>query len=62
MNRTRNDLPEKNRTELTKPLNARLADAIDLVDGLGGKNTTDMFTEISRTADKDLWFVEAHSG
>lgn len=36
--------------------------AIDQADGLGDKDTADIFTEISRGADKYLWFVEAHLG
>jgi starvation-inducible DNA-binding protein len=34
--------------------------AIDQADGLGDKDTADLFTEISRGVDKWLWFVEAH--
>ena len=34
--------------------------AIDRADGLGDKDTADLFTEISRGVDKWLWFVEAH--
>src|SRR5262245_48240032 len=33
---------------------------IDRSDELGDKDTADIFTEISRSVDKDLWFVEAH--
>ena len=33
---------------------------IDEADELGDMNTADLFTEISRGIDKDLWFVEAH--
>ena len=33
---------------------------IDQADEIGDKDTADIFTEISRTVDKDLWFVEAH--
>jgi starvation-inducible DNA-binding protein len=33
---------------------------IDRADGLGDKDTADLFTEISRGVDKWLWFVEAH--
>jgi len=35
--------------------------AIDQTDEIGDKGTADIFTEISRIVDKDLWFVEAHS-
>ncbi len=34
--------------------------AIDTTDGRGDKDTADLFTEISREADKDVWFLEAH--
>jgi len=34
--------------------------AIDQADELEDKDTADIFTEISRQADKDLWFLEAH--
>lgn len=34
--------------------------AIDRSDALGDKATADLFTEIVRQADKDLWFLEAH--
>jgi len=33
--------------------------AIDRCDELGEKVTADIFTEISRSVEKDLWFVEA---
>jgi starvation-inducible DNA-binding protein len=33
---------------------------IDRADEIGDKDTADIFTEISRNVDKDLWFVEAH--
>ncbi|MFZ0704480.1 MAG: DNA starvation/stationary phase protection protein Dps [Candidatus Korobacteraceae bacterium] len=35
-------------------------DAIDKTDKLGDKATSDLFTEVVRGADKDLWFLEAH--
>jgi starvation-inducible DNA-binding protein len=41
-------------------LAAELRSAIDASDRLGDKSTADVFTEISRAADKDLWFLEAH--
>jgi starvation-inducible DNA-binding protein len=38
----------------------RVRQSIDQSDELGDKDTADMFTEISRAADKYLWFVESH--
>ncbi|MEM7591905.1 MAG: DNA starvation/stationary phase protection protein Dps [Cyanobacteria bacterium P01_A01_bin.83] len=35
-------------------------EAIDATDDLGDADTADLYTEISRTADKRLWFLEAH--
>lgn len=35
-------------------------DAIEETDELGDKATSDLFTELVRTADKDLYFLEAH--
>ena len=34
--------------------------AIDKTDELGDADTADLYTEISRTIDKRLWFLEAH--
>ncbi len=34
--------------------------AIDEADEAGDQDTADLFTEISRQADQDLWMVEAH--
>jgi len=34
--------------------------AIDQIDELGDANTADLFTEVSRCADKYLYFLEAH--
>lgn len=34
--------------------------AIDETDELGDADTADLYTEISRTIDKRLWFLEAH--
>ena len=38
----------------------QMRQAIDQSDELEDKDTADMFTEISRGADKYLWFVESH--
>ncbi|MGF1492811.1 MAG: DNA starvation/stationary phase protection protein Dps [Microcoleaceae cyanobacterium] len=35
-------------------------EAIDKTEGLGDADTADLYTEISRTADMRLWFLEAH--
>ena len=35
--------------------------AIDAATALGDASTADLFTEISRGLDKDLWFLEAHA-
>jgi starvation-inducible DNA-binding protein len=34
--------------------------SIEDADKLGDADTADLFTEVSRTVDKDLWFLEAH--
>lgn len=34
--------------------------AIEDADTVGDLTTSDLFTEVSRQADKDLWFLEAH--
>jgi starvation-inducible DNA-binding protein len=36
-------------------------EAIDLAAGLGDANTADLFTEISRGIDQQLWLVESHA-
>jgi starvation-inducible DNA-binding protein len=35
-------------------------EAIDQADELEDKDTADIFTEVSRQVDKDVWFLEAH--
>jgi starvation-inducible DNA-binding protein len=35
--------------------------SIDDADQLGDRDTADIFTQISRKVDKDIWFVEAHA-
>ena len=37
-----------------------LREAIDTTDDIGDADTADLYTEISRTTDKRLWFLEAH--
>lgn len=37
-----------------------LREAIDQTDELGDADTADLYTEVSRTVDKRLWFLEAH--
>ena len=37
-----------------------LRDKIDATDEIGDADTADLYTEISRTIDKRLWFLEAH--
>ncbi len=39
---------------------ADVREAIDAADELADKDTADLFTAISRSIDKHLWFVEAH--
>ncbi len=39
---------------------ARVRAAIDESDKLGDKDSADLFTGISRGADKQLWFLESH--
>jgi starvation-inducible DNA-binding protein len=39
---------------------AHLRTAIDRTDDLGDADTADLYTEISRTIDMRLWFLEAH--
>lgn len=39
---------------------ASVREAIEKSESLGDADTADVFTEISRAIDKQLWFVEAH--
>ncbi len=39
---------------------ASTREAIDTAADAGDQSSADMFTEISRQTDKDLWFLEAH--
>ncbi len=39
---------------------AAVREAIDAADELDDKDTADLFTAVSRSIDKHLWFVEAH--
>ena len=41
-------------------LAAGVRKGIDQASELGDQATADVFTEIARDADKDLWFLEAH--
>lgn len=38
----------------------KIRKAIDDADEMGDMTTADLYTEISRQVDKDLWFAEAH--
>ncbi len=42
------------------PYAKHLREAIDSTDDLGDADTADIYTEVSRTIDKRLWFLEAH--
>lgn len=42
------------------PFAQHLRESIDQTDDLGDADTADLYTEISRTIDKRLWFLEAH--
>ena len=38
-----------------------LREAVNQSDDLGDKITSDLFTQLTREMDKDLWFLEAHT-
>lgn len=42
------------------PYAKSLREAIDKTGALGDADTADLYTEVSRTIDKRLWFLEAH--
>lgn len=42
------------------PYAKSLREAIDKTNNLGDADTADLYTEVSRTIDKRLWFLEAH--
>jgi len=61
------DLTAVSGTEHVKALVSNIAkfaklvrEAIDIADEMDDKDSSDIFTEISRQTDKDLWFLEAH--
>lgn len=61
------DFNTKDGMEIVRVLSDRLAalsngarEAIDETDELGDKATADLFTELVRAMDKDLYFLEAH--
>ena len=41
-------------------LAAAVRSAIDTADARGDKDTADLFTEVSRGLDKQMWYLEAH--
>lgn len=57
------DIP-RNAAELRDRMMAfggRLRDGIEAADDAGDMDTSDLFTEVSRSVDKDAWFVGAHA-
>lgn len=49
-------------TERYKIVAASLREAIDTTDEGGDQDTSDLFTEASRTVDKDAWFIGSNAG
>ncbi len=50
----------KNLIDRYAEFTAKIRAAINVADDHDDKTTADLFTEISRTVDKHLWFLEAH--
>lgn len=46
--------------ERMRDYGGKIREAIDTTDEAGDADTADLFTAASRTADKDLWFMESH--
>jgi starvation-inducible DNA-binding protein len=49
-------------SERLSEFGASVRKAIDDADSAGDADTADIFTQVSRAVDKDLWFVAAHKG
>ncbi|MDB6181873.1 DNA starvation/stationary phase protection protein Dps [Paracoccus fistulariae] len=47
-------------SERMRDFGEKIRAAIDATDEAGDADTADIFTAVSRTADKDLWFMESH--